>query len=111
MPAIVFLMRGGLFGVVLRAEPVPRAAAPEPLLGELSSRVSASGSAAARQSTLRPTAPRAGDRDRLDWSSGGTAFGAQGISTDAANALTDAAITVPNSLGGCPRQRNICRVL
>jgi len=30
----------------------------------------------------------------------GRAFGAEGVATDSANALTDAAITVPNSVAG-----------
>jgi hypothetical protein len=95
-------MRGGLLGVrlgVLNLFLGQR----RPNCSWASSRgaaLSASGSAAARQSTLRPTAPRPSDRVRPDGSSGGTAFGAEGIATGSAIALTDAAITVPNPVAG-----------
>jgi hypothetical protein len=87
---------------VRRAEPVPRAAAPEPLLSELSSRdvqrLGIGGGETVEVYVRRHPPPS--ECVRPDWSPVGTAFGAEGIATDSVNALTDAAIIVPKSEAG-----------
>jgi hypothetical protein len=103
VPATVLLMRGGLPGGLFGL--------PNPFFGqrrpnrswENSRRatLSASGSATARQSTFTShgTRLRAAAAVRTGVPVG-TAFGAEGIATGSANALTDATITVANPVPG-----------